>query len=106
MKKEQEQQKERAGLLRDLLDNLALIMTDAQVMEASNAATNFRNLLAIDRWLNRDLATLVARREAAAPATGLVPSQPVEEPALVAGQVSVESAIEADIDDSANGSGA
>ena len=38
------QQKERAGLLRDLLDNLALIMTDAQVMEASNAAANFRDL--------------------------------------------------------------
>ena len=32
-----EKQRERAGLLRDLLDNLALIMTDAQVMEASNA---------------------------------------------------------------------
>src|ERR1035437_1543110 len=61
MKKEQEQQKERAGVLRDLLDNLALIMTDAQVMEASNAATNFRNLLAIDRWLQRDWAALVAR---------------------------------------------
>ena len=61
MKKEREQQKERAGLLRDLLDNLALIMTDAQVMEASNAATNFRNLLGIDRWLQRDWAALVAR---------------------------------------------
>jgi len=61
MKTEQEQQKNRAGLLRDLLDNLALIMTDAQVMEASNAATNFRNLLAIDRWLQRDWAALVAR---------------------------------------------
>ena len=61
MKKEQEQQKERAGVLRDLLDSLALIMTDAQVMEASNAATNFRNLLAIDRWLQRDWAALVAR---------------------------------------------
>src|ERR1019366_525092 len=55
-------QKERAGLLRDLLYKLALVMTDPQVMESSNAATNFRNLLAIDRWLNRDLATLVARR--------------------------------------------
>ena len=31
-------------------------------MESSNAVTNFRNLLAIDRWLTRDLATLVARR--------------------------------------------
>jgi len=61
MKKEQEEQTNRAGLLRDLLDNLALIMTDAQVMEASNAATNFRNLLAIDRWLQRDWAALVAR---------------------------------------------
>jgi hypothetical protein len=61
MKREQEQQKERAGVLRDLLDSLALIMTDAQVMEASNAATNFRNLLAIDRWLQRDWAALVAR---------------------------------------------
>ena len=61
MKKEREQQKERAGLLRDLLDNLALIMTDAQVMEASNATTNFRNLLAIDRWLHRDWAALVAK---------------------------------------------
>jgi hypothetical protein len=61
MKKEQEQQKERAGLLRDLLDNLALIMTDAQVMEASNAAITFRNLLAIDRWLQRDWAALVAK---------------------------------------------
>src|ERR1035441_4801467 len=61
MKREQEQQKERAGVLRDLLDNLALIMTDAQVMEASNAATNFRNLLAIDRWLQRDWAALVAK---------------------------------------------
>ena len=61
MKKEQEEQNTRAGLLRDLLDNLALIMTDAQVMEASNAATNFRNLLAIDRWLQRDWAALVAR---------------------------------------------
>jgi hypothetical protein len=58
MKKEQ---KERAGLLRDLLDNLALIMTDAQVMEASNAAANFRDLLAIERWLNRDWAALVAK---------------------------------------------
>ena len=56
-----EKQRERAGLLRDLLDNLALIMTDAQVMEASNAATNFRNLLAIDRWLQRDWAALVAK---------------------------------------------
>ena len=55
-------QKERAGLLRDLLYKLAFVMTDPQVMESSNAATNFRNLLAIDRWLNRDLATLVARR--------------------------------------------
>ena len=61
MKKEQEEQKDRAGLLRDLLDNLALIMTDAQVMEASNAAINFRNLLAIDRWLQRDWAALVAK---------------------------------------------
>jgi hypothetical protein len=55
------EQKERAGLLRDLIDNLALIMTDAQVMEASNAAANFRDLLAIERWLNRDWAALVAR---------------------------------------------
>ena len=55
-------QKERAGLLRNLLYKLAFVMTDPQVMESSNAATNFRNLLAIDRWLNRDLATLVARR--------------------------------------------
>src|ERR1019366_6909238 len=55
------EQRERAGLLRDLLDNLALVMTDAQVMEASNAAANFRNLLAIERWLNRDWAALVAR---------------------------------------------
>jgi hypothetical protein len=55
-------QKERAGLLRDLLYKLAFVMTDPQVMESSNAVTNFRNLLAIDRWLNRDLATLVARR--------------------------------------------
>ena len=58
MKKEQ---KQRAGLLRDLLDNLALVMTDAQVMESSNAAANFRKLLAIDRWLNRDWAALVAK---------------------------------------------
>src|ERR1019366_2662327 len=36
-------------------------MTDAQVMEASNAAINFRNLLAIDRWLQRDWAALVAK---------------------------------------------
>src|ERR1017187_3881047 len=57
-----EKQKERAGLLRNLLYKLAFVMTDPQVMESSNAATNFRNLLAIDRWLNRDLATLVARR--------------------------------------------
>ena len=62
MKKEQEEQINRAGLLRDLLYKLAFVMTDPQVMESSNAATNFRNLLAIDRWLNRDLATLVARR--------------------------------------------
>jgi hypothetical protein len=55
------EQKEQAGLLRDLIDNLALIMTDAQVMEASNAAANFRDLLAIERWLNRDWAALVAR---------------------------------------------
>src|ERR1019366_3216027 len=55
-------QKERAGLLWDLLHKLAFVMTDPQVMESSNAATNFRNLLAIDRWLTRDLATLVARR--------------------------------------------
>ena len=61
MKKEQEQQKERAGLLRDLLDNLALVMTDPEVMESSNAAATFRKLLAIDRWLNRDWAALVAR---------------------------------------------
>ena len=36
-------------------------MTDAQVMESSNAAANFRKLLAIDRWLNRDWVALVAR---------------------------------------------
>src|ERR1035437_896664 len=36
-------------------------MTDSQVMEASNAAINFRKLLAIDRWLQRDWAALVAR---------------------------------------------
>jgi len=58
MKKEQ---KERAGLIRDLLDDLAFVMTDAQVMESSNAAANFRKLLAIDRWLNRDWAALVAK---------------------------------------------
>ena len=61
MKEEQEQKKERAGLLRGLIDNLDFVMTDPEVMEASNAATNFRKLLAIDRWLNRDWATLVAR---------------------------------------------
>jgi hypothetical protein len=61
MKEEQEQKKERAALLRDLIDNLDFVMTDPEVMEASNAATNFRKLLAIDRWLNRDWATLVAR---------------------------------------------
>ena len=68
------QQKERAGLLRDLLDNLALIMTDAQVMEASNAATNFRNLLAIDRWLQRDWAALVARHARLAVPEEVVPA--------------------------------
>jgi hypothetical protein len=51
-------------------------------------------------------AFVLAGREAAVPATGLVPSQPVEEPALAAGQASVESVIEGDIDDSANGSAA
>ena len=56
------QQKERAGLLRDLLDNLALVMTDAQVMESSNAAANFRKLLAIDRWLNQDWAAVMQPR--------------------------------------------
>ena len=59
MKKEQ---KQRAGLLRDLLDNLALVMTDAQVMESSNAAANFRKLLAIDRWLNREWAAVMQPR--------------------------------------------
>jgi hypothetical protein len=48
-------------LVSDLLDNLGFIMTDSQVMEASNAAINFRKLLAIDRWLQRDWAALVAR---------------------------------------------
>ena len=52
---------ERADRISDLLDNLASVMTDAQVMESSNAAANFRKLLAIDRWLNRDWAALVAR---------------------------------------------
>src|ERR1035438_3675650 len=56
------QQKQRAGLLRDLLDNLALVMTDAQVMESSNAAANFRKLLAIDRWLNREWAAVMQPR--------------------------------------------
>ena len=56
------QQKERAGLLRDLLDNLALVMTDAQVMESTNAAANFRKLLAIDRWLNQDWAAVMQPR--------------------------------------------
>ena len=74
---------------------------------------------AIDVLTSEDLETMMdaatrekirefvlAGREATAPATGLVPSQPVEEPALAAGQASVESAIEGDIDDSANGSAA
>ena len=55
-------QKERAGLLRDLLYKLAFIMTDPQVMESSNAAANFRKLLAIDRWLNREWAAVMQPR--------------------------------------------
>jgi hypothetical protein len=62
MKKEQKEQKERAGLLSDLLDKLAFVMTDPQVMESSNAATTFRKLLVIDRWLNRDLAAVTQPR--------------------------------------------
>jgi hypothetical protein len=52
------ERQERADRLSEMLDSLGSVMADTRVMESPNAATIFRKLLAVQRWLGRDFTAV------------------------------------------------